>query len=514
MQTGLSVGSVGPINNTPYSVVSGDFNNDNLVDFAAANYNNNIMSVFLHKSLGASLKFDGVNDFVSFNNLINNDFTVEFWVKTTQTGGSPNWYNGVGIVDAEINGVANDFGTSIVGNKLAFGIGNPDKTIISTSPINDGNWHHVAATWEQNTGTMSLYIDGNLETTDVGSTNTRSTSSQINIGRIQTGVNYFNGTVDELRIWNVVRTKCEINTFKNCEIPSNAVGLITNFHFNHGVSASINTITTLSDYSNSNNNGTLTNFALSGSASNWIAPGGVVSGYTTTANLTPTVNAITTNSAICIGNSVILSGTGTDVYTWNNGVINLTAFTPSITNSYTVTGTNTVTGCSNTSTVSVTVNALPIISAVTNNSLLCTGFTATLSASGANTYTWSTTENASDIVVSPTVQTTYTVTGTDVNGCENTTTITQDVDVCTGITIINNPYPISVYPNPNIGVFTIELATQAKVEVVNVIGQTLLSQTIDIGKTSLEIKNQADGIYFVKIITNNRTQFVKVIKEQ
>ena len=61
--------------------------------------------------------------------------------------------------------------------------------------------------------------------------------------------------------------------------------------------------------------------------------------------------------------------------------------------------------------------------------------------------------------------------------------------------------------------FTIELTTQANVEVVNAILQTLLTQTLEIGKSSLDIQNQADGIYFVKITTNNHQQIVKVIKK-
>ncbi|MBK8366505.1 MAG: hypothetical protein IPL10_03530 [Bacteroidetes bacterium] len=110
---------------------------------------------------------------------------------------------------------------------------------------------------------------------------------------------------------------------------------------------------------------------------------------------------------------------------------------PTVDATYTVTGTD-LNGCENTAVTSVTVNALPSIMATTNNTLLCTGETATLSVMGANTYTWSTTENTSDIVVSPTVQTTYTVDGTDANGCSNTTTITQDVSLCTGVATLSN----------------------------------------------------------------------------
>ena len=65
----------------------------------------------------------------------------------------------------------------------------------------------------------------------------------------------------------------------NCEIATTAPGLVANYHFNQGAAAGINTgVNSLTDVSGSNNNGTLVNFALTGSTSNWIAPGGVVTG--------------------------------------------------------------------------------------------------------------------------------------------------------------------------------------------------------------------------------------------
>lgn len=132
---------------------------------------------------------------------------------------------------------------------------------------------------------------------------------------------------------------------------------------------------------------------------------------------------------------------------------------------------------------------------------------------GANTYTWSTTENTSDIVVSPTVQTTYTVDGTDVNGCMNTTTITQDVSLCTGIATLSNDASINVYPNPNNGLFTIEVTTASKVTVTNALGQVVIAETFDVGKHSININNESTGVYFVKVMTNNKQQIIKVIKE-
>jgi hypothetical protein len=170
--------------------------------------------------------------------------------------------------------------------------------------------------------------------------------------------------------------------------------------------------------------------------------------------------------------------------------------------------------CSATSLVdTIVANPLPILMANTSHSVLCSGQTATISVSGASTYTWSTAQTATTIAVSPTVQTTYTVTGTDVNGCANTTTITQDVSLCTGIETLTKDASVQIYPNPNNGLFTLELISTAKIYVTNTLGQVVLAETFEAGKHNLDIQNQTTGVYFVKVIENNKQQTIKIIKE-
>lgn len=219
-----------------------------------------------------ALNFDGSNDNVVIPNTVNSDFTVEYWMNTTTTGGSGPWFSGNGIVDAEVGGVTSDWGISLNGSLLAFGIGNPDVTIYSTSNVNTGNWVHVAATWQQSTGNMALYINGSLEATGSSGTAARSAPPRITLGQIQTGINFYNGAIDELRIWNVVRTASEISSNMNNEInPATATNLAAYYSFNQGVTSGTNTdLITLMDMK-STNNGTLNNFALSGGTSNFVA---------------------------------------------------------------------------------------------------------------------------------------------------------------------------------------------------------------------------------------------------
>jgi len=228
------------------------------------------------------------------------------------------------------------------------------------------------------------------------------------------------------------------------------------------------------------------------------------------ANSTPT---ITVNSGtICAGQSFTLVPSGGDTYTYSSGT---DVVMPIADATYTVNGTETLTGCSNYAVSSITVNALPTLMTMTTNTLLCAGETATLTVSGtATSYTWNTTENTMDIAVSPTVQTTYTVNGTDGNGCSNTTTITQDVSLCTGIvTLTNNNESINLYPNPNNGLFTVELPSTSKVTVTNALGQVVIAEIVEAGKHNLDIHNEAPGVYFVKVIENNKQQTIKVIKQ-
>jgi hypothetical protein len=236
---------------------------------------------------GEALNFDGINDYVSLPRSISDNFTIEYWVKTTQIGPlGAQWYLGNGIVDAEVSGIRNDFGSSLVGNKLAFGIGNPDITIFSTSNVNTGNWVHVAVSRTKVSGEIKLYINGNLEATAT-STNVGSltSSGRILLGSLQTGFQFFSGSIDELRFWDHTLTLCEIQSNMNCEFISSKSGLATYYKFNQGLANSPNQSTNvLLDEGENQLTGTLNNFALSGISSNWVAPGGITPGIFCTSN--------------------------------------------------------------------------------------------------------------------------------------------------------------------------------------------------------------------------------------
>jgi hypothetical protein len=139
---------------------------------------------------------------------------------------------------------------------------------------------------------------------------------------------------------------------------------------------------------------------------------------------------ITTNvsNSICSGSTFTLNAFGASTYTWSTGAIgNSTLISPTVSTTYTVIGSNSG-GCLTTATFSVNVLALPSLSVALMSSSVCISTSALVSASGANSYLWSTGATTSTINVMPTASTIYSVTGTGINGCVNTEAVSITVD--------------------------------------------------------------------------------------
>lgn len=150
--------------------------------------------------------FDGVDDYVTAARQIADDFSIEFWFKSTQgLNLGTQWYDGAGMVDAEVNaGVSNDFGVTLrADGKVLAGIGAPDVTIVSTNGgYNNGAWHHVVFTRTRLAGTLALYIDGVPAGTASGvNTASLTGSATIGIGQLATNANRFAGSLDEIALY-------------------------------------------------------------------------------------------------------------------------------------------------------------------------------------------------------------------------------------------------------------------------------------------------------------------------
>ena len=139
------------------------------------------------------------------------------------------------------------------------------------------------------------------------------------------------------------------------------------------------------------------------------------------------------NNTICAGQSTTLTATGASTYDWSNGshtaAINVTE--PGY---YTVTATN-AQNCSSVDSIYVTVNANPVVQ-ISSSNYVCAGGIATLTASGANSYVWSTEEVSPTISVTPSTATTYSVTGYDTNGCSATVSRVMNVEALPVIQVL------------------------------------------------------------------------------
>ena len=352
-----------------------------------------------------SLSFDGTNDYAtSVSSAIltfTNNITVEGWFKTISIASQELFYIG----QSSANGIE----AGIVNNKFycnAF-MGSWINLNYNSGPgLNDGAWHHFAVI--TNGTNLSGFVDG----ISIGSVNGTAaltiSNAQIVLGSHIGAIQYLNGSLDEIRVWNRSLCITELSNNKNCQLTGIQTGLKAYYKLNEGVANGTNTgVTSAIDASGNSLNATLYNFALTGSTSNWTTGNVSASCSNFTQPITPT--------STCSGSgtqtiSVVAAGTGY-TYQWRKGGVNLTnggvisgatTATLTLTNptssnegSYDVV----VSSCAPTITsnaVTVTVNPLPspTISA-SGSTTFCTGNSVTLTANSITEYGNSLTLNGS-----------------------------------------------------------------------------------------------------------------------
>lgn len=236
------------------------------------------------------------------------------------------------------------------------------------------------------------------------------------------------------------------------------------------------------------------------SSGSYTVIGTATNGCTDTTSITiqvdpvPTVQINASHTTICQGDSITLSGQGAITYTWNNAVVDGQTFAPNASNTYVVTGTD-GNGCSNTDQVMVVVNTLPLVVANASETILCQGEMLTLTGTGATTYQW---DNGvvNGVAFSPSSNATYSVTGTDGNGCSNTDQVT--------VNYVNTAPPIASISAAAVQICqgTSTLLTGA-VDVAN--GETIAwyyNGQLIVGATAATYTATQAGSYY-NIVTNN-----------
>lgn len=153
----------------------------------------------------------------------------------------------------------------------------------------------------------------------------------------------------------------------------------------------------------------------------------------------------------------------------------------------------------------------PALQAGSTSTLSCAGSSATLTASGAASYTWNATSGAV-LVIAPTITTVYTLTATDANGCSARLELTQQVTDCTGLKDRTaGSAGMVVYPNPNNGEFSIAAPEHTQITIVNSIGETVYNAEVEQAKLQVSLKELAAGIYLVSAVSNGNRQVVKLV---
>lgn len=264
-----------------------------------------LISLLSYGQQGDALNFDGADDYINIGTIIpsNSSYTKEAIIYVENFDGadnilsnssSPFWISG-GLLKAGNNNASQDVSTS------------------STNLLN--SWNHVSVTYDENTSIMKLYINGSLVDENTSVANSYSNSTDILIGSYKVN-HFFDGNIDEVRIWNYARSAIEINSYKDCELEGDETGLLAYYQFNQGLASGTNTTeTTLLDNSSNGNDSTLLNFGLTGNSSNWVSASSIVTG-TSCPELTIDANSLNLDGIddeINCGNDTSVQITGSNI---------------------------------------------------------------------------------------------------------------------------------------------------------------------------------------------------------
>ena len=188
-----------------------------------------------------ALYFDGVNDYVEIDQApslnVCASFTIEFWMKTStpaqkwtrvlEKGSWDEYYVGFYGNSGKMSGALR---TSIPGGSAMTTPVGPSTTIL----VKD-KWYHVAATYDG--ATAKIYIDGVEENSKSTTAAPRSLIYSLILGAKKTKdvtEYHYQGYLDELRIWNVARSKTEIVNNINKTLTGSEANLVAYYPFNEG----------------------------------------------------------------------------------------------------------------------------------------------------------------------------------------------------------------------------------------------------------------------------------------
>lgn len=266
-----------------------------------------------------ALDFDGSNDYVNCGtgvNLANSSFTVEMWAKHDNNGNAIHLFSlGTGTNNQGLHARWENSST------IRYGFFNNDLDGTATA---DANWHHYAFTYNVATNARAIYYDGVRIASGTAAADFSGTGT-FKIGEMVDGYSgLWNGSMDEFRVWNDERTYDEIISNMYTSLNGDESNLVAYYNFDQGTASGSNSShTTLYDLTTNRNHGTLTNFALTGSTSNYIASDARLTDDTTALNYIGAGNALTFNGSTsyvdCFDNDFFASDYTVEAWALING---------------------------------------------------------------------------------------------------------------------------------------------------------------------------------------------------
>lgn len=384
------------------------------------------------------------------------------------------------------NTCISDYGTNAVGSRNTFYInanrqlgfisgGTNANLSSSTNAVPLNRWTHVAFVLKNGTG--YLYVDAvQVGTGNLSTVNTPVGNTDLRLGqRVAGGSIPFDGVIDEYRIWSVARTRTELMASRNDEFCANPSGLAAYYKLNEGAAGGMNSGINTAIDEVSAANGTLNNFALSGSSSNWVSGASISAGII--------VNNL--NLTECAGFSIVV---GANTYD-SSGV-----YTDTL-----VAGANN--GCD--SVINLNLNVAPAIDTTVSVA------SPTLSANQAGaSYQWLDCNNNYAPVPSATGQT-FTAAITGRFAVEISFGNCIDTSSCTDLIISGfdlkeqDENQVSIYPNPVKDQLHLEwpfTMDEVQIQILNAQGQCLKSEEgKGIDHLEITLDKFKPGLYFIRI---------------
>lgn len=158
----------------------------------------------------------------------------------------------------------------------------------------------------------------------------------------------------------------------------------------------------------------------------------------------------------------------------------------------------------------VSISGLPSLT-VTGKNTICAGERTTFTLSGSTNYAWNGAPISTTHSVNPTSTTVYTVSAYNVISCQVSKTITLTVLPCVSIDEYTDDLSRNIYPNPNTGVFNIDLFESSQVKISDISGKEVYSNNLPIGVTEINLKHCSKGVYFVELKTKNLARTFKLV---